>query len=101
MADKDLAGMLERVGPLVDHWYLTDLPIGRAAKASALKDSLEALFPGKARVEACFESPSAALAQAMADADPADRIVVFGSFYTVGGVLADGIPRLSAPHLGA
>jgi dihydrofolate synthase / folylpolyglutamate synthase len=25
--------------------------------------------------------------------------VVFGSFYTVGGVLQDGVPRLSAKHL--
>jgi dihydrofolate synthase/folylpolyglutamate synthase len=25
--------------------------------------------------------------------------VVFGSFYTVGGVLAHGTPRLSAKHL--
>ena len=33
------------------------------------------------------------------NADPADRIVVFGSFYTVGGILKDGIPRLLAPHL--
>ena len=32
-------------------------------------------------------------------ADPADRIVVFGSFYTVGGVLKDGLPRLRAAHV--
>ncbi len=35
-----------------------------------------------------------------AAADPADRILVFGSFYTVGGVLKDGIPRLASKHLG-
>jgi dihydrofolate synthase/folylpolyglutamate synthase len=35
----------------------------------------------------------------VAAADPADRIVVFGSFYTVGGVLQDGVPRLAAKHL--
>jgi dihydrofolate synthase / folylpolyglutamate synthase len=39
-----------------------------------------------------------ALRCAVAAADPADRIVVFGSFYTVGGVLKDGIPRLQAKH---
>jgi dihydrofolate synthase/folylpolyglutamate synthase len=37
----------------------------------------------------------------MAAADPADRIVVFGSFLTVGGVLAEGLPALSARHLAA
>ena len=31
-------------------------------------------------------------------ADPTDRIVVFGSFYTVGGVLKDGMPAFR-PHL--
>jgi dihydrofolate synthase/folylpolyglutamate synthase len=41
-----------------------------------------------------------ALDAAVAAADPADRIVVFGSFYTVGGVLKDGPPRLVARHLG-
>jgi dihydrofolate synthase/folylpolyglutamate synthase len=40
-----------------------------------------------------------ALRAAVSAADPADRIVVFGSFYTVGGVLQDGTPRLSAKHL--
>ena len=39
------------------------------------------------------------LAAAVAAADPTDRIVIFGSFYTVGGVLHDGVPRLSAQHL--
>jgi dihydrofolate synthase/folylpolyglutamate synthase len=43
--------------------------------------------------------PMAALDAAVAAADPADRIVVFGSFYTVGGVLKDGVPRLQARHL--
>ena len=42
-----------------------------------------------------------ALQAAVAAADPADRIVVFGSFYTVGGVLINGTPRLHAKHLGA
>jgi dihydrofolate synthase/folylpolyglutamate synthase len=32
-------------------------------------------------------TPLAALQSAQAAADPADRILVFGSFYTVGGVL--------------
>jgi dihydrofolate synthase/folylpolyglutamate synthase len=43
--------------------------------------------------------PMEALRCAVAAADPADRIVVFGSFYTVGGVLKDGPPRLQARHI--
>ena len=45
--------------------------------------------------------PMSALQAAVAAADPADRIVVFGSFYTVGGVLVNRTPRLQAKHLGA
>ena len=39
------------------------------------------------------------LQAAIDEADPADRIVVFGSFFTVGGVLVHGTPRLQAKHL--
>ena len=48
-----------------------------------------------------FKTPAQALQAAVSAADPADRIVVFGSFYTVGGILEAGVPRLLAPHLGA
>jgi dihydrofolate synthase/folylpolyglutamate synthase len=47
----------------------------------------------------CFTSPKAALEAAIAKAAPTDRIVVFGSFFTVGGVLQDGVPRLQAKHV--
>ncbi len=101
MADKDLAPMLQRVMPLVDRWYFTDLPTPRAASAQALRERWQAL-PGRRDVPASVHpSPQAALQAAVAEADPADRIVVFGSFYTVGGVLQDGIPRLDAKHLNA
>ncbi|MDP3521795.1 MAG: bifunctional tetrahydrofolate synthase/dihydrofolate synthase [Hydrogenophaga sp.] len=103
MADKDLAPMLARVAPLIDRWYFTDLPTPRAASAAQLlaawNDS--GLGKGKNLPVATHTSPQAALDAAVAQADPADRIVVFGSFYTVGGVLQAGVPRLTAPHLAA
>jgi dihydrofolate synthase / folylpolyglutamate synthase len=99
MADKDLAPMLARVSPLVDHWYFTDLPTARASSAQDLCLLREALPGRKGGVAGAFPTPMAALAAAVADADPTDRIVVFGSFFTVGGVLANGTPRLSAKHL--
>jgi dihydrofolate synthase/folylpolyglutamate synthase len=46
-----------------------------------------------------FADPESALQSALANADPADRIVVFGSFYAVGSVVKDGVPRLQAKHL--
>ena len=101
MADKDLAPMLARVGPLVDRWYFTDLPTPRAAPAQALLAGWQALPGRREALASVHASPVEALRAAIAAADPADRIVVFGSFYTVGGVLQDGIPRLDAKHLNA
>lgn len=100
MGDKDLAPMLARMDPLVDRWYFTDLPTPRAASAQDLLARRQAL-PRRREVPASLHgSPQEALAAAVAAAEPADRILVFGSFYTVGGVLTHGVPRLSAKHLG-
>jgi dihydrofolate synthase/folylpolyglutamate synthase len=100
MRDKDLAGVLKPIAPLVDAWYLTDLPIARAATADELRPVAAAAATGRGTPVSTHADPSAALAAALGAADPADRIVVFGSFYTVGGVLKNGLPRLGAPHLG-
>jgi dihydrofolate synthase/folylpolyglutamate synthase len=103
MADKDLGAMLTRIAPLIDQWHLTDLPLPRASTAQALAAQIESLpkpLSGpQGRVAGLHATPMDALRAAVAAADPADRIVVFGSFYTVGGVLQDGVPRLSAKHL--
>ncbi|MBA4194199.1 MAG: bifunctional tetrahydrofolate synthase/dihydrofolate synthase [Comamonadaceae bacterium] len=103
MADKDLSAMIARVAPVIDHWYLTDLPLPRALPARDLAGVVATAVEGRpgpaARVAGCYPDPRAALAAAVAAADPADRIVVFGSFHTVGGVLQDGVPRLAAKHL--
>jgi len=99
MADKDLAPMFARVGPLIDKWYFTDLPTPRAAPAYALQALWQAQNLRPQATAATFADPLAALQAALAAADPADRIVVFGSFYTVGGVLKEGVPRLQAQHL--
>ncbi len=103
MADKDLGAMLARIAPLIDQWHLTDLPLPRASTAQALAAQIETLpkpLSGpQGRVAGLHATPMDALRAAVAAADPADIIVVFGSFYTVGGVLQDGVPRLSAKHL--
>ena len=104
MADKDLATMLAKVGPLVDRWYFTSLPTARAETAAALQQKWNAvqMVAGGRRdvVSSLHADPLAALDAAVAAADPADRNVVIGSFYTVGGVLINGTPRLHAKHLG-
>ncbi|MDE2400607.1 MAG: bifunctional tetrahydrofolate synthase/dihydrofolate synthase [Burkholderiales bacterium] len=110
MADKDLAGMVVKLRPVVDAWYCCDLPTARAATAGHLADVVQAvhgpagqgasMLPKTPSVST-HESPMAALHAALAAAAPTDRIVVFGSFFTVGGVLHAGLPKLNAPHLNA
>lgn len=97
MHDKDLQAVVGRMAPLVDAWHLTDLPLPRAAKAQALAAVVADVTGGKGFTR-CHANPEEALVAIVAVADPADRIVVFGSFYTVGGVLKKGLPRLGAPH---
>jgi dihydrofolate synthase/folylpolyglutamate synthase len=99
MADKDVATLLKRLNPLVDKWYFTDLPTTRAASASDLMQAWQGQNTRKDVSASTHPDPEAALQAALAGADPADRIVVFGSFYTVGGVVKDGVPRLQAKHL--
>jgi len=102
MADKDLAEILQRIAPLINHWHFTDLPLPRAASAAALAQRFESLraqgalkCPAEASIHQ-YADPMQALHAATVSADPADRILVFGSFYTVGGVLKHGVPRLTA-----
>jgi dihydrofolate synthase/folylpolyglutamate synthase len=99
MRDKDLRGVLQPLLPLVDSWHVCSLPIERAATADELAQRLQELLAGRNLPVHTHADPQAALAAAVAAADPSDRIVVFGSFYTVGGVLKDGVPRLGAKHL--
>ena len=99
MADKDVSAIMARVGVLVVRWYFCDLPTARAARAQDLQKQWQQTNTRKNVTSNTYADPQAALEAAVAAADPADRIVVFGSFFTVGGVLKDGIPRLDAPHL--
>jgi dihydrofolate synthase/folylpolyglutamate synthase len=101
MADKDLEPMFSKIGPVINKWYFTDLPTPRAASAQDLRAMWLAQPKQVSEDVQCFSDPMAALQAAIDAADPADRIVVFGSFYTVGGVLQNGTPRLQAKHLSA
>jgi len=103
MRDKDIPGLLARIAPLVDLWHCCSLPSPRAASAeelaAAVLQATAQRVGGPPEIHQ-YASPAQALKAAAAAADAVDRIVVFGSFYTVGGVLKEGLPRLSAPHVG-
>jgi dihydrofolate synthase/folylpolyglutamate synthase len=101
MADKDLAAMLVKINPLIDKWYFTDLPTPRAESGAGLLAKWQAQNTRKTATAMAWPDPQQALQAAVEAADPTDRIVVFGSFYTVGGILKDGLPRLHAKHMPA
>jgi dihydrofolate synthase/folylpolyglutamate synthase len=84
MADKDIDGVLKPMLDSVDYWYCTDLPISRAASAHELVNCLHTLN----KVAHAFSNPGAAYQAALDKAGEGDRILVFGSFYTVAGVMA-------------
>jgi dihydrofolate synthase/folylpolyglutamate synthase len=99
MADKDLPSMLKKILPMVDAWYFTDLPLPRATTAAQLEDQWRQMNTRQDVKASQHVAPQKALEAAIAAAGPTDRILVFGSFYTVGGVLQNGIPKLHAKHL--
>ncbi len=84
LADKDLRGMVETMMGVVDQWYVAALPVARAAHVAHLARTIGFACGKSARL---CDSVLEAYAAALGDAKPQDRIVVFGSFYTVGLVL--------------
>jgi dihydrofolate synthase/folylpolyglutamate synthase len=89
MHDKDIDGVIAAMSEHVDHWCLTTLPSPRAASASELAAKVQIVQADKAeRTINIFEDPASAYANAISRAGENDRIVVFGSFLTVAGVMA-------------
>ncbi len=90
MADKDIDGVLKPMMDKIDFWYFCDLPTPRAASAESLATRLRSLGfkEGADSGVEVFSSPALAYESALKKAGEGDRISVFGSFYTVAGVLA-------------
>jgi dihydrofolate synthase/folylpolyglutamate synthase len=92
MQDKDIAGVIAPLAQYVDHWCIAELPSPRSAHTDELAQTLAELAPADAkpgeRSVTAFPNPATAFANAMSLAGENDRIVVFGSFYTVAGVMA-------------
>jgi dihydrofolate synthase/folylpolyglutamate synthase len=85
LADKDVAGSLAALRGKVDHWFLATLEGPRGLTAAALAERLRVTDPDA--VFSCYDTPAAALAAAEEKAGENDRILAFGSFYTVAAVL--------------
>jgi dihydrofolate synthase / folylpolyglutamate synthase len=85
LADKDIGGVVDAMRHRVDRWYVAATEADRAASASQVAEVLAGR--GLAPVTRIFDDVPSALAAARRDAGPNDRIVAFGSFYTVADAL--------------
>jgi len=85
LADKDIGGVIDAVKPRIDAWYVAAADAERAAPAAAVGDLLAQR--GLAQATRTFATVPQALDAARRDAGPNDRILVFGSFYTVAEAL--------------
>lgn len=83
--DKDIAGALEPLRGRVEVWHLATLGGPRGTPAATLAAIIVAAGLGGEVV--CHDSPELAMQAAKGAATDSDRILAFGSFYTVAGAL--------------
>jgi len=112
LADKDAEGVFAPLVSKVDTWFLASLEGeglgGRAQRAQRLAERLAPLLLPVQAARAkeglpavgvqCLDTPAQAFAAAAAQADPSDRLVVFGSFVTVAAVWPAAQQIGQAPH---
>lgn len=95
LADKDISGVIEAVKDEIDTWYVASIDHTRGATAVDLVLTIKAIAP-KARIIS-FDSADDAYQQACIDIEVCkdaykdlgenDKIIVFGSFFTVSIVM--------------
>ncbi len=85
LRDKDVEGVIDRVADRIDYWYLGSTSGARGLPAEQLAQRLRRQRP-EADVQA-FDDIGAAFDAAQRAAKADDRILVFGSFYTVADVM--------------
>jgi dihydrofolate synthase / folylpolyglutamate synthase len=84
LADKDALGVAAELHDRVDAWWCVSTDGERGRSGAALAQTVVRQVAAPVEVA---ESPVAGCAAALADANPGDRIVVFGSFHVVGPAL--------------
>ncbi|MGN0918993.1 MAG: bifunctional tetrahydrofolate synthase/dihydrofolate synthase, partial [Oxalobacter sp.] len=87
MADKDIKGVVCALKDQIDVWYITNLPLPRAATVDVLLAELLAVGVPREQIVIC-EEVEKALDSARKNASNNDRIAAFGSFWVVTGVTA-------------
>ena len=83
--DKDIGGVVARVGDRVDHWYVGPTTGARGAPADSVARQIRTVMPAASITE--HASVAAAFASARERAKADDRILTFGSFVSVAEVM--------------
>ena len=86
LKDKDIEGVAAAMRDDVDEWLVAGLSGPRGADAERIRQALAAVRVGVPVAK--FDTPVGAYQHAIRSAGQNDKILVFGSFYTVGAVLA-------------
>jgi dihydrofolate synthase/folylpolyglutamate synthase len=96
LRDKDIVEVCRALAGRVDRWYAAALDNPRGASAEALAEAI--VRSGAGGEVRRYASPRAALAAAQDDAAEGDRIIAFGSFYTVAEVMAARAATSRSPN---
>ena len=77
LIDKDIVDMIELASGSIKHWFLVPIKAERSIELNALKDK----FANSDATTVCLNM-SNAIEQSL-ELEEADRVVIFGSFYTI------------------
>jgi dihydrofolate synthase/folylpolyglutamate synthase len=88
LRDKDVAGVIARIGARVDRWHVGPTPGARGADSEWLASQVRAVLAEANTPDVVEHATLAdAYAAALGEVDVDDRIIVFGSFTTVAEVM--------------
>lgn len=91
LADKDIARVVQTLHAQIDEWHIAEIQHSRAASVAQLHSLL--LANGVTSPIYCYEAVEDAFASSYKKAAKNDKIIVFGSFFTVATIL-DYWPQL-------
>jgi dihydrofolate synthase/folylpolyglutamate synthase len=85
LRDKDILGVVEAVSPDIDAWYVAEIQNERAAKIDTISNAIQKVNPSAQIVQ--FKNIQEAYQFASNVVGRDDRMIAFGSFFTVADIM--------------